>query len=215
MNFDILRIQSQYLKQVVDIHIKAFPEFFLTFLGPAFLRQFYKSFMEDNAGIGFVAIDIQTKQVIGAVVGPLAPQGYFKRLLKRKWWAFCMASLAAVIKKPNVIGRLFRAVFYRGDTSGHAEGLALLSSIAVSPDVQTKGIGAALVHAFTKEVKQRGGKGVFLTTDTDNNYKVNRFYQRLGFSLDSSYTTPEGRKMNHYTLIFSGSDSRKVQPHGE
>lgn len=202
MNYKITPLQKLHLKPAVAVHLKAFPGFFLSFLGPRFLKEFYQSFIEDDAGIGLVGQDESTGQVLGVIVGPLVPAGYFKRLLKRKWWAFCLASITAVLKKPSVIKRLVRAVFYRGDTPANVEGLALLSSIAVSPDIQAKGLGSSLVHAFVEEVRQRGGKGVFLTTDADDNDKVNRFYQKLGFSLESSYSTPEGRKMNRYVLLF-------------
>jgi ribosomal protein S18 acetylase RimI-like enzyme len=63
-------------------------------------------------------------------------------------------------------------------------------------------MGGMLVNAFINEVKKRGGKGVFLTTDAQNNDKVNRFYQNIGFTLESSYATPEGRKMNRYVMQF-------------
>jgi ribosomal protein S18 acetylase RimI-like enzyme len=202
MTYKITPLEKKHLNSVVDVHLKAFPGFFLSFLGPRFLKEFYQSFIEDAAGIGFVTLEASSGNVVGVVVGPFIPSGYFKRLLKRKWWAFCLASFTAVLKKPSAIKRLFRAVFYRGQSPAHAEGLALLSSIAVSPDVQAKGIGAALVDAFIQEVRHRGGKGVFLTTDAENNDKVNRFYQKLGFSLESSYATPEGRKMNRYVLLF-------------
>jgi GNAT superfamily N-acetyltransferase len=201
VTFDIVPLASQYIQPVVRVHLAAFPNFFLTFLGPRFLKEFYISFTEDSAGIGFVVQDPQTKQVYGVIVGPFNPAGYFKRLLKRRWWAFCVASLAAVLKKPSVVSRLFRAVFYRGDAP-NTDGLSLLSSIAVSPDIQSKGLGKLLVDAFINEVKKRGGKGVFLTTDAEGNDKVNRFYQNIGFTLESSYATPQGRKMNRYVLVF-------------
>jgi len=42
---------------------------------------------------------------------------------------------------------------------------------------------------------------VCLTTDHSNNERVNRFYQRLGFSLGRAYVTPEGRAMNEYVMF--------------
>jgi ribosomal protein S18 acetylase RimI-like enzyme len=202
MTYKITPLQHTHLKPAVAVHLKAFPGFFLSFLGPGFLKEFYQSFIEDKVGIGFVAWDESSGNLAGVIVGPLVPDGYFKRLLKRKGWAFCLASVTAVLKKPSVIKRLFRAVFYRGESPSHTEGLALLSSIAVSPDIQAKGVGGMLVDAFIQEVQRRGGKGIFLTTDAENNDKVNRFYQKLGFSLESSYATPEGRQMNRYIRIF-------------
>jgi colanic acid biosynthesis glycosyl transferase WcaI len=201
MAFDIIKIQDRHLDQIADVHMKAFPTFFLTFLGPGFLKEFYRSFIYDQAGIGFVAIDSVKQTVLGAVVGPFEPAGYFKRLLKKRWYAFCLASIAAVLKKPTIIKRLFRAVFYRGEApSGLSR--ALLSSIAVSPQAQGQGVGQALMKKWAAEVEHRGGTGCFLTTDAENNESVNRFYQKLGWKIESTYPTPEGRTMNRYILDF-------------
>jgi ribosomal protein S18 acetylase RimI-like enzyme len=182
--------------------MRAFQNFFLTFLGPRFLREFYGSFLVDPMGIGFVAQEDGTDKVLGAVVGPLAPGGYFKRLLKRRWWAFCLASAAAILKKPTIVGRLFRAVFYRGDAPEAGPPRSLLSSIAVDPGCQGSGVGRALMQAWTREARRRGSPGCFLTTDARDNDAVNRFYQKLGWTLESTFTTPRGRLMNRYVLEF-------------
>jgi len=197
----IIKLNKNHLSEVISIHIKAFPTFFLTFLGPRFLKEFYESFLYDSQGIGFVALDDNTEEIIGVIVGPLNPNGYFKRLLKRKWFSFCIASVGAIIKKPSVIKRLFRAVFYRGESPKGIE-RSLLSSIAVSPNAQGKGAGKALVFKWLEEIKLRGSKGAFLTTDVENNDSVNKFYQKIGFKLESSFSTPEGRKMNKYIYDF-------------
>ncbi len=72
--------------------MRAFPAFFLTFLVPGFIKECYKSFIYDQAGIGFVAIDAANGNMLEVVVGPLVPDGYFKWLLKRKWFIFYMAN---------------------------------------------------------------------------------------------------------------------------
>ena len=195
------RIGKDNVIGIVNVHMRAFPSFFLTFLGPRFLKEFYGSFLVDEAGVGFVAIE--DGEVLGAIVGPIVPDGYFKRLLKRRWWAFCIASLGAVIKKPTVIPRLFRAVFYRGESPQNGPKLSLLSSIAVSPDAQGKGVGRLLVSRWLKEIQKKGSHGAFLTTDSENNEAVNGFYQNLGWNLESRYETPEGRKMNRYVYMFT------------
>jgi len=200
MNKTIVTLDHRHLPEALDLHLSAFPGFFLSFLGPAFLREFYRSFLEDDAGLGFVALDDRGR-VIGVVVGPLFPDGYFKRLLKRRWAAFSAASVRALLKKPSIAPRLFRAVFYRGE-SPDGPPRSLLSSIAVDPKAQGGGVGAALVGRFLDEVRARGGRGCFLTTDADNNDAVNRFYARLGWTLESSYRAREGRRMNRYIIDF-------------
>jgi hypothetical protein len=39
-----------------------------------------------------------------------------------------------------------------------------------------------------------------LTTDAEGNDAVNTFYQRAGWRLESSFSTPEARRMNRYIL---------------
>ena len=159
------------------------------------------SFTEDPTGIGFVAVDPQSGALLGVVVGPAVPGGYFKRLLKRKWWAFCLASAGAVLRRPTVIPRLFRAVFYRGEAPEQGN-RSLLSSIAVSPDAQGRGVGKALVAAWLEGARSRGSGGAYLTTDAENNEATNGFYHRLGWRIESEFETPQGRKMNRYVLDF-------------
>ena len=47
--------------------------------------------------------------------------------------------------------------------------------------------------------------GCYLTTDADGNDMVNKFYQSLDWRIESTYATPEGRRMNRYVFDF-GSD---------
>jgi len=200
MTIRIEPLSVQYRDQVVAVHLRAFPSFFLSFLGPRFLREFYGSFLVDPMGRGFVAVD-GGGRVLGVVVGPLNPAGYFKRLLKRRWWAFCVASAGAVLRRPAVVPRLFRAVLYRGEAPGGPV-RALLSSIAVDPQVQGGGVGRKLVERWVAEVRAAGAGGCFLATDADGNEAVNAFYRKLGWKLESSYSTKEWRRMNRYVLDF-------------
>ena len=188
----------RHIEDAVRIHLQGFPSFFLSFLGPRFLREFYSSFLADSVGMGFVASD-SAEQVVGVVVGSVDPRGYFTRLLRRRWWAFCLACAGAVARRPSCVPRLFRAVRYRGEPpSGPVR--ALLSSIVVSPAAQGRGVGKLLIRVWVEEARRRGASGCYLTTDSDGNEAVNSFYQKTGWVLESSYVTREGRRMNRYVL---------------
>ncbi len=206
MDIKSLPLTKQDICEIVDVHVRSFPNFFLTFLGPRFLKVFYNSFTYDPAGIGFVVKDSETGKVLGFIVGPLVPEGYFKRLLKKRWFAFCLASITAICKRPTIVKRVFNALFYRGQSPSGAK-RALLSSIAVDPEAQGKGVGRVLVERWIQEVKQQGGSGCYLTTDAENNNVVNGFYHSLGWKIESIYETSEGRKMNRYVYDFEGSEA--------
>jgi len=195
MEIEIVPLQAQHISSVVRMHLKAFPGFFLSFLGPRFLKEFYAAYVNEESSIALVAVDSPGSQVVGAVVGTIQPGGFFRRLVKRRWWAFCLASMDALMRRPAIAPRLFRAVFYRGDAPPTAP-LALLSSIAVDPVFQNRGVGRMLLNQFIKQVTDRGGMGCYLTTDAEGNDAVNRFYLRNGWRVESCYITAEGREMN-------------------
>lgn len=198
---------SSDVESVVSLHIRAFPGFFLSFLGPRFLREFYQSFTCDPSGVALVAEEACDNRIVGVIAGPVVPDGYFRRLLLRRWWAFCLASTWAVLRNPLIIPRLCRALFYRGEPSADMT-RALLSSIAVLPESQNRGVGQLLVKAWVDEVRKRGATGCYLTTDAENNDAIKRFYERAGWKISETFVTPEGRKMCRYVLDL-GDGSRK------
>lgn len=185
---------------VTEVHMKSFPGFFLTVLGPAFLRNLYSAILNDPDGISHVAI--QDMEVLGFVAGTAQPAGFYRRLLRRRWWRFAWSALPSAVRHPTIIPRLLRAFSMPAQVTQHA-GRGTLMSIAVLPECQGNGIGQSLVSAFFDEAIQRGLHQVDLTTDRDDNEPANRFYQRMGFVCERSFLTPEGRAMNEYVADLS------------
>lgn len=198
----IRQMKTDDVAAVVKIHLASFPGFFLSFLGCRFLSLFYSGLCSAREGIALVYLD-DAGAPAGFVAGTSNPGGFYSRLLKRDWLKFAIASIIPVLRKPSVIARVARAVFHPSDNPV-GDDVAGLFSIGVLPGLQGSGAGKKLVLAFLEEAKLRDCKSVFLTTDRDNNEAVNAFYQRLGFSIDRHYVTPEGRRMNEYCLTLSG-----------
>lgn len=186
-------LQSAHLRHAVRLHMDAFPKFFLTFLGPSFLRELYRAYIADPDGVGVVATT-DSGQLLGIAVGCTSSDGFFRRLLKRRWWAFSAACVPGVVRDPLTVPRLIRALSYRGD-SFDDQYPSLLSSLAVSPQYQGAGIGRALVNGWLSEIQARGSRGCYLTTDAQNNDEVLAFYHKLGWRVHSSFETKEGRSM--------------------
>lgn len=180
----------------VDVHLAAFPGFFLSFLGRGFLRQLYRGIVDDPSGIAFVAD--RDGECVGFVAGTAVPAKFYSRLLRQRFLPFAWHGGLAVLRRPSAARRLLRAFTKSSDAPAAATGRAELMSLAVSPAHREGGLGARLVERFNAEASARGAKIVFLTTDAANNDGVNRFYVRGGFSLVRTFTTPEGRAMNEY-----------------
>lgn len=193
-------IRAMYLEDipvVVSIHLQSFQNFFLSSLGRAFLRELYTAIFNDHSGISFVAcVD---GQIYGFVAGTDHPSGFYRRLIKQRWWRFGFASILPVLRQPAIIPRLLRA-FTMPQRVETGERVATLMSIAVLPDTQGQRLGRQLVSVFLQECSNRKLTQVNLTTDRLNNDNANEFYRRLGFKCLRSFTTPEGRVMNEYEI---------------
>lgn len=185
------------VRPMARLHRAAFPGFFLSELGEPFLVQLYRGFLADASTVSVVAREPEGA-LLGAAVGTIAPERFFRRLLRSRWPGFVLASARAAAVSPAVAPRLVRALRYRGGTSTGSTGGALLSSICVDPAARGRGVGRQLIDAWCQQVADRGVGRAYLATDADHNDAVNYFYQANGWILHESYCTREGRAMSCY-----------------
>jgi ribosomal protein S18 acetylase RimI-like enzyme len=185
------------LSAVVDIHVRAFPGFFLTSLGRHFLLELYRGFLTRESGRLLVS-EVQGR-VAGFTAGTLSPEQFFRQLLLARWFAFAAAAMGATLLRPRVVvPRLLSALRYRGERPPMLTDAALLSAIAVDPHRGGTGIGTILVDGFCREAAQSGLRFIYLTTDRDDNEATRRFYARQGFHADSEIRRRDGRVMVRY-----------------
>ena len=185
------------LPMIVDVHIEAFPGFFLTLLGSSFLGELYSGFLDEESSICLVSID--GEDIVGFVFGTVRPEQFFGSRLRKRWYTFTRHAFGALVRRPFLVSRrLWSALWYRGEAPGAPYQGALLSSVGVSPKCARQGTGSLLVEKFCEVAASKGSRYVYLTTDRDNNEAVNRFYLRCGFLLKSSFLKYGTRHMNRY-----------------
>lgn len=187
--------QPDDLQQIVVLHLAVFEGFFLSFLGPAFLRILYKQMLESDVGVLLVCDE--GGRIVGFVGGVSDQAGFYSNLVRLNKWGFAWAAFGAVLRRPSIAPRLVRALKRPGEAKESAAAASLMS-IGVDPAMEGRGIGRSLVEAFCVELRTRGCPAVCLTTDKVNNARANRFYQSLDFVLSRQYMTPEGREMCEY-----------------
>jgi len=193
----VRRMLVQDIDSVVHVHTESFPGFFLSSLGPGFLRLTYRAILNDANGIALVAE--QQGAIVGFACGSSAPQGFYWRLVKKQGWKFGWAAMRVLVWRPSRIWHFVAAVrarVIRRDTAAAAE----LMSVAISPCAQRQGIGKDLIIQFLSEARSAGASRVTLTTDRRGNEHVKSFYRRLGFTLANSFVTNTGREMNLYEI---------------
>jgi ribosomal protein S18 acetylase RimI-like enzyme len=179
------------LDAVVAIHLAAFPTFFLTFLGPRFLRVFYGAVMRD--GIALVAT--LDDRVAGFVVGMLDSRSFYRRLWGRRFFQVTFAIMPVLLRHPSTLRRVARRGVARAFQPAPG---AELMSLAVHPREERHGLGRALVEAFIGAVRASGTENLWLITDAADNDAVKRFYETQGFTVRRSFINAEGRALVEY-----------------
>jgi len=187
------------LNRIVAIHQQAFVGFFLTELGPRFLRRYYDLVLRSPAGVLWV-VEGEDGSPVGFVAGSSDPTAFYAELRDRKV-QFGLAMLPTLLRRPWSVPRVLTNFRRTGDKEERPPaGVAELTSIGVCPTASGKGYGQALAKAFAAAVRDRGCQGVYLTTDAHGNDRVNDFYQRQGYRLTGTITAHGGRVLNKYLL---------------
>jgi hypothetical protein len=104
-NYSFSEITSVDCSELAQIHIKAFPNFFLTQLGKKVLAVFYNSLINEKATVAW-CLKMDTK-IIGFFVSSTQLSGLYRYIFKKNFTRFFYPLLVAFIKKPRKI-RFFR-----------------------------------------------------------------------------------------------------------
>jgi ribosomal protein S18 acetylase RimI-like enzyme len=187
------------LDDVVSVHTAAFPGFFMTQLGPAFLREYYRCVVSYPRGI--LLTEPGGEGCNGFVTGFVNPAAFYRHL-KQHRIRLAAATLRGLISRPSRAAVLLTNYRRAGDAADRADepDTAELSSLAVRPSVARSGLGSSLVRRFVDAAALAGATRVTLTTDADGNDAVNRFYRNLGFSLLRTFEARPGRILNEYAI---------------
>lgn len=188
----IKKLVSNDSVRMTEIHTNSFKGFFLTSLGSRFLVKFYRALLNHPLGLG-VGI-YYNGQLIGFAVGTTQEKGFYRQLLWSNVFGLLQSAMISLLKKPSKILYLLSSL--KGGSRSYRHNYGSLLSICIDSTMQKNGAGKKLITAFEYELKNRGCKSVSLTTDAENNDKVNYFYTGQGYSLIEVFTTANGRSMN-------------------
>ena len=186
------------LPGIVSIHQKAFASFFLTRLGGAFLRRYYKLVLDYSPGIFLVSEGRSGLE--GFACGFVDPERFYGLMSKNKW-SFALPILSAVVRRPSLVPQIARSMKRVEKQVSHRVARSCeLASIAVMPEVSGRGVGKALVNAFLKQAWSLGAQHIHLDTEAGDNESANMFYHKAGFQFSRRFQKYEGRWMNEYVI---------------
>lgn len=182
--------------KIVEVHLSAFPGFFLTELGEKFLTLYYECVLNSEDGILLSCFD--EGNIIGFCAATTHSAGYNSRLIKHNFLKFALIGAKFCITKPGAIIRLANNLTKSGSTEDKGDYGELLS-IGVSSEAQGKGVGKALLGKLEQSMSEVGVKRLSLTTDFEENEKTLRFYSSIGFKKLYEFVAYPRRRM--YRLI--------------
>jgi ribosomal protein S18 acetylase RimI-like enzyme len=193
---------TEDLPRIAAIHRSAFSQFFLTRLGAEFLRRYYGLLLRHPKAIVLIS---ESSGVVEGFVGGFVDPAEFYALMRRNRHMFVLPILAALIRRPSLVMKVFDAV-QRIQTPAAEESprSCELCSVAVAPEAGGMGLGKALVQAFLEWAWSMDARRVYLTTDADANERANALYRTTGFQLNRRFRQGKGRWMNEYILRRSG-----------
>lgn len=195
----IRQAEATDIHSIVRMHGRAFPGFFMTALGPSWLRAYYMMVREYPKGV--LLVGESAGQEVGFVAGFIDPSDFYSRLRARRL-RLAFACAVGVLRSPYLVLRLLRTAGQlegRSDTSTmRSAGVAELSSVAIDPRWRGRGYGRELIGAFVQTARVRGALEVRLTTDARDNDQVNGIYSSAGFRLTRCFEKTKGRLVNEY-----------------
>jgi len=182
------------------VHAAAFPDYFLTRLGPRFLAALYRRLARDAGSTAWVAQ--ADGDVVGFAAGVMDRRRFTHGFVRRCWPALAACVAGRALTHPAVawemasrVPRLFRG----GRAAGEPIEAATLLSIGVLPAHRGRGVGRQVMAACVEGLREMGARRVLLETDAQN-AAANAFYVRCGFRLHRETRLEGGRAMAEYLL---------------
>jgi len=185
---------------LANLHLKAFPNFFLTTLGAQFLKTFYKSILDSPKGFG-VAL-FEDDRLLGFAIGTEQTEGFYRNLVLQNGLNLFISCCKTLIFHPIKVFRILKNLIGSNGAFEIDEGGWLLS-ICINPNYWGKGVSNIVLGEFEAEALRRGLKKNWLTTDFADNERANSFYLKMNYKLFSTFVNLNKRRMNLYVKEFN------------
>lgn len=193
-NFVLRAVERRDLKQIVTVHCASFEGFFLTSLGPNFLKNMYQAFLNHNNSI-CVVLESEGR-VVGFAFGVDRNFSFSKSISFLDKIFLALALIPILLSKFNVVMTKVISRYTATDTSlSVPEGTLFLKSIGLEPSLHGSGYAKKLLHFFEAHASEGGYTDIMLTTDADSNDRVINFYRKCAYSEIGTITQDSKRKM--------------------
>ena len=192
---EVRKILIDEVESIVIIHEESFNGFFLTTLGPVFLKMYYSVLLKSKRAI-LVGFFINGR-LEGFCSVAKDSRGFNAKLIKANVISFFNMSIIILFTRPLSLIRLVMNLNKRNfvkDKGDYAE----ILSIAVSPSIQGRGAAKKMLLYIEKVLQKKGINRLSLTTDYFKNDKAINFYKKSGYKILYVFDSFPKRKMYRF-----------------
>ena len=175
-------LNAEQVRSVARLHAQGLHSL-LADLGLPFVERYYQIVRAEPGVIGFCAVS-KSGEPLGWAVGSSKPEQVNGRLREPLIW-FAWHMLRVVFTRPRVLGQLFSSL--RTASAPVPEGAVELTYIGVDPSVHGRGVGRALLDAFTQAARVAGYRSAVLSVEAENAAAI-ALYTKAGFEVTASFT---------------------------
>lgn len=182
------------LEQIVDLHLMAFPDTFMTPLGRRFVRLYYRAALSFPQAV--FLIHRRGADLAGIVLGVRSPARFHRYLLFR----YGGSALAASLHCPpqallHIMRRFGQKLLSHGQSGSHGvQADAECLAMAVHPSIHDPSIAAFLTAAFIARMRSQGVNTVLSGVRADNP-RLLRFARMFGYREMYCEERPDGHAM--------------------
>ena len=181
-------------------------------LGRRFLVHYLETYMRSSAGVALIAEC--AGRPAGFLVGVLDEPAHYRQVIRRRGTRLAASGLAALVARPRVAWWFWRtrACRYvlglrrlaRGRTAelANQRPAAVLSHVAVLPDLRGTGIGSDLVESFSDAARAASVAAITLTTRAGTE-GAGDFYLRLGWRRMDGFVDADGLSWDRFRFDLS------------
>ena len=198
---------------------------FLSRLGPAFMRAYYRAWIEAPGSISLAALD-DDGHVLGVLLGASYPATHVRAMIRRRGFGLGLKLMAYASVRPRLAKDLFvtrsrryargvtRLVMARFASSSkpqiqRAESVVgEITHVLVRPEEQGKGVGRALLDAAVTAARFVGVQELVLVTPPD--LGARHFYESLGWHAEGAMQSRSGE--NFLRFRFNVGDGGPDDP---
>ncbi len=204
------------------LHARVLDMEFLVRYGPAFMRAYYRAWIEAPDAISLAAVDEQG-ELVGTLLGATDTTSHMNAMVRRSGWRLAsrLALYAAghpALAKDLIITRgrrylrgVARLVTSRrhgaatgGSTVDRGPRVGEITHVLVRPERQGLGAGRVLVLAALEQGREAQLDEMVLVTPPDQDARG--FYERLGWIADGDVTSRSGEDFVRYRYLLRRGD---------